>query len=271
MAATPEFGFHQLLTHVVGDMARAVCERSGETAQQHYARTQATIHMIMGFLPRDVVELCLSGHCVMLHEMMLSAVHDALAGEPDPMRRSTRSAVVALNKEFNSTLVHLARYQDRPAAGRRDQAGLHPADARSESTGSSGPEPAAVQPHKVPDPQSTATRDMPPRTASGNAASPSDRDDLNAAARDDLNADAAEIPGETVVYHPSSALVAECRGDPEAMAALEAGDPERFTKVLGVAIPGEAFVETANNPGSPFAMKASGPLPASRMSSRPTG
>ena len=103
MASTPGFGFNELFTHVVGEIAKAVCERSGETAQQQFARSQAAVHMILGFLPRDVIEALLAGHCVMLHETMLAGVHDTLLGEADAMRRC-KSAATEISAGVRATV-----------------------------------------------------------------------------------------------------------------------------------------------------------------------
>src|ERR1700723_398946 len=150
MASTPEFGFNELFASVIGAIAKALCERSGETAQQQFARSQAAVHMIMAFLPRDVIEALLAGHCVMLHETMLAGVHDTLLGEADAMRRSTRSALIAMNKEFNGNLGHLERYQARPVLGRREAPAMPPAEVTTAGTDTTAPFTASVGPHAVP-------------------------------------------------------------------------------------------------------------------------
>jgi hypothetical protein len=228
MALTPEFGFKELFTYVIGEIAKSMCERSGETSPQQFGRTQAAVHIIIGFQPRDVIEAMLAGHCLMLHEAMLTSMHDMLSGEPDPKQRSTRSAVVAFNKEFNSTLGHLMRYQARPDLGRRDVAGMPPAETKPAGTQSTDP----AAPNAVPATSSTETQDI-----------------------------SNPAPGATMNYKASSALVAECRENSEAMTALKAGDPERFAKALGIREPSEAFLEAAKLPGSPFDPKSKGPWP----------
>ena len=50
------FTFQDLFTFVISDMAKAISQRSGETGDQHFARSRAAAHMILGFLPRDVIE-----------------------------------------------------------------------------------------------------------------------------------------------------------------------------------------------------------------------
>src|ERR1700722_11312813 len=120
MDTQPAFGFKELLAHVVGDMAKAVSERQGETRQQHHARSQAAVHMIMGFLPRDVIEAILAGRCVMFHEMMVDSVGDTMRGEVDTTRRAARGNIVAMDRAFGANLTRLERYRARPAEGSRD-------------------------------------------------------------------------------------------------------------------------------------------------------
>jgi hypothetical protein len=260
MACTPEFGCNELLASVIGEIAKAVGERSGETAQQQFARSQAAVHMIMGFLPRDVIEALLAGHCVMLHETMLASVHDTLLGEADAMRRSTRSALIAMNKEFNGNLGHLERYQARPVLGRRDAPAMAP-EATTAGTGMTVPASAPGQPPAVPVAPAPSTAAQEP------ASLPAQADTAGSEPDRGVERD----PEASTENRPSPAMLAACQANPEAMAALAAGDPERFAKALGIAIPGEAFLAAANTPGSPFDPNATGPWPVSTVSRRSTG
>jgi hypothetical protein len=264
MTTTPEFGFNELFTCVVGEIAKAICERSGETAQQQFARSQAAVHMIMGFLPRDVVEALLAGHCVMLHETMLAGVHDTLVGEAVAMRRSTRGAIVAMNKEFNSNLGHLERYQARPSQGRRDAPELRPVEVTTATNGPTVPAAPSARTRAVPEaPMASAeTQDTP--------AQPTPAATFRTVAQEELHWPVEHGPEAEVEFHLSPAQLAQCQANPEAMAALATGDPERFAKALGIAMPSEAFLEAANTPGSPFDPDATGPWPASAPAGRRT-
>jgi hypothetical protein len=266
MTSTPEFGFNELLAQLVGEIATSVCERSGETAQQQFARSQAAVHMIMGFLPRDVVEALLAGHCVMLHETMLASVHDTLHGEAEDMRHGTRSTLVAMNKEFNSNLGHLARYQARPAAGRRETPRAAEA-VMTASTGATLVRPASAETSAAATNPSTAT----PATGTPSPARPTQSGAAVSAVQQELDWLVEHDPESKMEYHPSPAMLAECQANPEAMAALAAGDPAGFAKALGIAIPDEAFLEAANTAGSPFDPEATGPWPANPVSGRRTG
>ena len=287
MASTSEFGFKELFAQIIGDIAKAVCERSGETPQQQFARSQAAVHMIMGFLPRDVVEVLLAGHCVLFHETMLAAVHDTLHGEADATRQGTRSALVAMNKEFNSNLGLLARYQARPSAGRLETSEAGPAAVRRETPGAPPATGRRDTPLADPDAviiartgatlspagptETAAAAEVPPSVETTRPAAQPAQPAPVSAAQEELDWLMEHDPEARMEYCPSPAMLAECQANPEAVAALKAGDPARFAKALGIAIPDEAFLEAASTPGSPFDPDAKGPWPASTVPARRKG
>jgi hypothetical protein len=212
--AHQDFGFKELFTHIVGDMAKAVRARNGETEQQQFVRSQAAVHMMMGFLPRDVIEAMLAGHCVMLHEVMTDSIRGTLSGEVDTMRRATRNNIVALDKAFGNNLARLERYRLRPSEGSRDKTADVPAETEN-----------AAAPAK--------------RTA-GHAATVEEARDIVAQVHAEPAFAAAAVP-----FIPSPEAIAACRANPEAMAALDAGDHERFARAMGVGRPSEAYLAAA--------------------------
>ncbi len=271
MDTQPAFGFRELLNHVVGDMAKAVCERGGESKQQQFARYQATVHMIMGFLPRDVIEAILAGHCVMFHEMMTDSVRVTLRGEADGTRRATRGNIVAMDKVFGNNLARLERYQTRPAEGRRDAPEVLPSTApNAAEPGERMPAPAEpalspaahadAAPIQVPPmeaPQGLAPQGLAPQ---GLAPMAETRD---VPLRTALDALPPHLREAMIDYQPAPETIAACRANLEAMAALEAGDAERFAQAMGIDMPSEAYITAASTPGSPFDRKASGPAAGS--------
>jgi hypothetical protein len=80
----------------------------------------------------------------------------------------------------------------------------------------------------------------------------------------------ASVAGTAGLFHPSPEAIAACRANPEAMAALDAGDPERFARAMGVDQPGEAYLAAAAGKGGVFDRQgaANRPPPAS---GRPKG
>jgi hypothetical protein len=254
------FGFQDLLTFAITDMAKAVSERNESEALQ-FARCQAAVHMIMGFWPRDAIEVLLAGHCVMLHEVMTADVHESLCGEPVGNRRS----VVALNRAFNDNLDRLERYRQRPAEGRRDAPEVSPAAdvpaapvepaARPRAPGSGAPEMmnrAARRQAARAEMRATVTASRPVPRPAGQLPPALTRTALSPT---------AHHPAGTVVNRPTAEAVAKCHANPEAMTALAAGDPAGFARALGIDTPSEAFLAAAKSPGSPFDPRAFGPWP----------
>lgn len=236
MDTQPAFGFKELLTHIVGDMAKAMCERNGETKQQEFSRSQAAAHTIMGFLPRDAIEAMLAGHCVMFHEMMVDSVRDTLRGEMDTMRRATRSSIVAMDKRFGNNLARLERFQKRPSEGRRDAPVADEVSIKAQ--GEESVERAEVKP--------TASAPTRPVQTPEAAVEPQ---------REVLPPRVAET---SAIFTPSPDAIAACRANPEAMAALDAGDSARFARALGIDVPNEAYLAAASIQGSPFDRRLSG-------------
>ncbi len=221
--------FQELFNQVVGDMAKAVSERNGETKSGQFIRFQAAAQMIMGFLPRDAIEAMLAGHCVMFHEMMTDSIRDTLRGEADTTRRGTRAGIIAMDKAFGANLTRLERYKLRISQGQRDAPEARPADAEA------GPGPGQ--------PAEARTRPAQPR-------------EIPVVSQPEPTLAATDpIDGTTIIFHPSAAVVAECRANPEAMAALDAGDPERFASAMGIDMPAgtdPVADRQAPDPGSVF-------------------
>jgi hypothetical protein len=232
MDTQPAFGTKDLFTHLVGDIAKAVCERAGETRQQQIGRTEAAAHTVMGFMPRDVIEVLLASHCVMFHEMIVDSVHGTLRGDPQTTRRATRGNIVAMDKAFGNNLDRLERYQNRHAEGRRDA----PEEASTEVEIAE-----RVRRHQA----SAAT---PPSSAAKEAAAGG----TPAPERQDAVGSVAVPSG------PTPERIAACMDSQEAMDALDAGDAEGFARAMGVDVPGDAYLGAAAAEGSPFCRPGSG-------------
>ena len=205
METQAEFGFKELFAHVVGDMAKAVCERNGETRQHQFARSRAATHMIMGFLPRDVIEAMLAGRCVMLHEMIVDGVGKIMCPDEAARRPPTSAAIVSMDRAFGANLTRLERYQTRRAQS---------------------PE----KPYQL---ETLAEANIADRVRRHQAKAPSGS-----------SPDAAQVTPRPV-FTPTSEQMAACGASPEAMAALEAADPARFAHAMGVANPDPAYLAAA--------------------------
>ena len=278
MDAQPAFGFKELFTHVVGDVAKALCHRNGEPEQRQYARSQAAVAMIMGFVPRDVIEAMLAGHCVMFHELIVDSVQHTILGELDAMRRGSRSCIVAMDKCFANNLERLAHYQLRPSTGHRDAAGvevvaaeagaremsgspdtaiheeLHAAEMRAAVEAADGQaEDAGIAGDAAASAGDAIVPELDPELDDAPATGALANDATHRPIMAELFVDTTTpVPAGTVVLRGSAATLAACRANPEAMAALEAGDPDGFARALGLPRPSEEFLAAAAAPGSPF-------------------
>jgi hypothetical protein len=207
-----QFGFKELFTHVIGEMAKAMCERPDENKQQQFTRTVASTHLILAMQPRDALEAMLAGQVVMLHTLMTEGVHDLLRGQVDRMRRGTRANIVAINKAFHVNLDRLELYQSRRSEGVRDGT-EQPTKAPPGNEAIPAAKAAAPPPAQL---LQSETKPTPPSVAAPASA-----------------------------YRPSKAQIAACCANPEAMAALEVNDFARFARAMGVAEPSEAYLAAA--------------------------
>jgi hypothetical protein len=63
-------------------------------------------------------------------------------------------------------------------------------------------------------------------------------------------------------FRPSEQTIAACLANPEAIAALNAGDPLGFARAMGVAVPCDDYLKAAAARGSPFDVSGSRAPPA---------
>jgi hypothetical protein len=280
MDTAQAFGFEDLFRFAVSDLAKAVSERNGEDETRQFARCQAAAHMITGFLPRDVIEVMLAGHCVLLHEAMKGEIHDSLQAESGTNRRT----LIGLNKAFNDDLDRLQRYRQRPADDSRDAPEAPPAAAASAApdillppvagaratpagspVASAGPAtlPAAQEMNRAARRQAARAEK---RAAAASRAASRQAAALPAGPPGDALPQAAHRVDGTPAAPRTHETVDKCRANPEAMTALAAGDPHRFARALGFDAPGAAFLAAAKTNGSPFDPQASGPWPMGQLS-----
>jgi hypothetical protein len=274
MDPQPAFAFQDFLSNVIGDMATAVSERSGEDQDQQFARSRAAAHMIMGFQPRDVTEAMLAGHCVMLHEIMTSDVRTMLRDDTAATRHSAGSSVVRLNKAFNDNLDRLQRYQRRSAECDGDVPeaeaatlanAVSPPQPPGETIDPPQPEPVARGPNRAARRQAAragirATAAAPRAVAKPGVVRPQAQPP--AAAHTTADRPSSAVAELGAIGSPSPAAVASgAVNQNAAIAALKSGDAAGFARALGVAHPSEAFLAAANAKDSPFNPEATGPWP----------
>jgi hypothetical protein len=252
------FGFEACCATMIGNIAKALAERNGETPEQQFARAQAAAHVIMGFLPRDVIEAMLAGHCVMFHEVMVDSAHITLCAQHGKGRRAELHDLLAVNKAFCGNLGHLQRYQKRPADGSREDSWAAPSGA--------GP---------APQPQADeVVQEQPAPAMTTSAATPAVKDPTVAVQPSPAGTVSPEPPASALarsasVDRPTEEATAACRGNAAAAAALKAGDAAGFARAMGIEQPSPEFLAAANASGSPFDPGSSGPWPESTGADKP--
>jgi hypothetical protein len=117
MDAPSTYGLRELLTQIIGAIAKALSSRGDEPQPEQFARSMAAMHSIVAFAPGDAIEAILAGHCVMVHEMIVDDVQRTLRAEDDAHRRTTRSRIIAMDRVFGNNLIRLERYRTRRALG----------------------------------------------------------------------------------------------------------------------------------------------------------
>jgi hypothetical protein len=252
MQPPSHFGFQELYNHVVGDIAKSLSTRNGESPGVRSQRVQAAVHMVMGFLPRDVIEALLAGHCVMFHELMVDSVRHTLAGEVDTMRRGSRAGIVAMDRCFASNLRMLEHYQRRPAEWERDAPAA--ADTAAAAMAMEEPPDLAASPAVGVEASAQSTAETAPISPPAGAAAASEPE---------------SVPG--VPYYPSPRTVADILAAPGALEALEAGDAAAFAQAMGVECPSEEYLAAAALPGGPFDCSAHGGNSAATVTWEPSG
>jgi hypothetical protein len=182
---------------------------------------------------------------------MVDTVRHTLLGEVDSMRRSTRASIVAMDKCFGNNLTRLEHYQRRPSTGSREAAETMPAEIPTETP--------TETPIEAPVAAMATPRDASLRTAVRAEFATAGQQAGAAAQRTPEPQGTVAPPAKAVmtgietapVALPPASAIAACQANPEAMAALDAGDPARFARALGLE-PSAAFLAAATAPGGPF-------------------
>ena len=145
MDLQPAFSPNDLVAHIAGNVANALCAREGEIQQQQDERREAAASTIMAFQPSDAVEAMLASHCVVFHEMIVAGAQETWRYEDPAMLRAKRTTIVAMDKAFGNNL-DPSRPAPRPSPGTcagRPTGGrtLRDGDRRSGISGTSRPRP----------------------------------------------------------------------------------------------------------------------------------
>jgi hypothetical protein len=115
MQAAATMSTESLVADLLRGIVEAVADRPGETEARRFDRQQTAAFSVMGFRPRDAVEIMVSGQCVMFNHVLADGTRDLLRAEMEAIRLRIRPQLTAMGNTFLKHLAQLTRLQTRPA------------------------------------------------------------------------------------------------------------------------------------------------------------
>jgi hypothetical protein len=110
----------QLASEMLQIVARAMCDRPGDSSALRDSRTSQMVHSVLGFEPRDGLEYMLSSIAVGHFHLILDSMHDVFHGQEDAPKAKTKTTIVALDRAMLEMVRELRVEQRRPAARTAD-------------------------------------------------------------------------------------------------------------------------------------------------------
>jgi hypothetical protein len=121
-------------------VARAICDRPGDSSTQRDSRTRQMVHSVLGFEPRDGLEYMLSTIAFGHFQLILDSMRDVFHGQTDALKARTKTTIVALDRAMLEMVKELRMTGRRPTARSAEEARREAAD----EVRSPGPPPPSV-------------------------------------------------------------------------------------------------------------------------------
>lgn len=80
------------------DLVEAIGERPADTAAEGAARSQGVVDAVLGFQPRDPLEIMFAGLAVTHAHLVHDSARDVMRGQEDVLKARTKSTIVALDR-----------------------------------------------------------------------------------------------------------------------------------------------------------------------------
>ncbi len=139
MTPDPNFGFEQVAIELIRGVVDIVAACPGMAEDQRFIKQQTVVHGVMGFQPRDPVEVMLAGQCVIYDNILRDAARDLLHGQDEPLKARARTGTLASGKLFLSTFAVLRRMQGWTASTAGSRAGAAQTQTAGVAAGAAGP------------------------------------------------------------------------------------------------------------------------------------
>jgi hypothetical protein len=96
--------------------ARALCDRPGDSSAQRDSRTRQMVLSILGFEPRDGLEVMLATLAFGHFQLILDSMSDVFHGQADALKAKTKTAIVPLGRAMLEMIKELRLVRARPVA-----------------------------------------------------------------------------------------------------------------------------------------------------------
>src|SRR5271165_4106012 len=106
----------QLAEEMLQIVARALCDRPGDSSAQRESRTSQMVHSVLGFEPRDGLEYILATITFGHFQVILDSMRDLFQGQTDQMKAKNKSTMVALDRVMLQMIRELRGVRRRPMA-----------------------------------------------------------------------------------------------------------------------------------------------------------
>jgi len=137
-------------------VARALCDRAGDSPEQREGRTRQMVHSTLGMAPRDGLEFMLATLAFGHFQIILDSMSDVFRGQTDALKAKTKTTIVPLGRAMLEMIRELRLAQVRPeiqvAEIAREEAAVEAEPQRT-----AAPPPATVAP---PDPDTLTEEEL---------------------------------------------------------------------------------------------------------------
>src|SRR5258708_38288997 len=103
-------------------VARAICNRPGDSSTQRDSRPRQMVHSVLGFEPRDGLEYMLSTIAFGHFQLILDSMRDVFQVQTDALKARTKTTIVALDRAMLEMVKGLRMAGRRPMARSAEEA-----------------------------------------------------------------------------------------------------------------------------------------------------
>ena len=95
-------------------VARALCDRAGDSPEQREGRTRQMVSSTLGMAPRDGLEFMLATLAFGHFQIILDSMSDVFRGQTDALKAKTKTTIVPLGRAMLEMIKELRVVQVRP-------------------------------------------------------------------------------------------------------------------------------------------------------------